>query len=118
MLRLPGVEGKALYTHSWLGLGLNSAFAATSDMIQRMDRAGASNPGGGGSVKALHPGGGGGVKTLNPCVPRGYTTVKGDEGAGDFYKCLDVARLLIVGRHCPHKRCSLEGEYMPQLTGM
>ncbi|PNW80812.1 hypothetical protein CHLRE_07g330600v5 [Chlamydomonas reinhardtii] len=104
-LALPGVT-RPLYTHSFLGYGLNVAWFRGAMLVAD---------------------GGAGEAATDPCLNPGYTSQSsGVTGSGNFSGCVALAEQLLglgVGQGaqgagsngCPHTRCSIGSEYLPSL---
>ncbi|MEW5319058.1 MAG: hypothetical protein WDW38_010234 [Sanguina aurantia] len=93
-LQLPGLH-QPLYTHSFLGYGLDVAWFRTGLAVQQDS------------------------SKTDPCLPTGYTTEAGIVGSGSFDECLALASAILpaAAAPCEHTQCSIAGEFMPPLSG-
>ncbi|KAG1671138.1 hypothetical protein FOA52_005392 [Chlamydomonas sp. UWO 241] len=94
---MPGLSTTPLYAHSFLGLGLDTAYVRASQL-------------------AAAAGGEG-----DPCLPVGFTSSTGVKGTGSFSNCSAIASRLLadeaIATECTFRRCSIGGEFMPALSG-
>ncbi|GIL99459.1 hypothetical protein Vretimale_4620 [Volvox reticuliferus] len=82
-LHLPGVPSR-LFTHSYLGLGMDSALARAAEYtLQRQPRSPAIS---------------------DPCLPTGYISDDGRYGNGSFAQCLAIVQQIM-----PEHNCSFSG---------
>jgi len=77
--QLPGVPAK-IYTHSYLGLGMDSALHKAGDVIKEQQQ--------------------GQAKVLDPCLPVGYVSPDGRHGNSTFSECLKVAKTVVPIEAC------------------
>ncbi|EFJ48169.1 hypothetical protein VOLCADRAFT_91259 [Volvox carteri f. nagariensis] len=110
-LKLPGVD-RPLYTHSFLGYGLQVAWFREAMLVQQ-----------------------GGDNATDPCLHPGYSSYQsGVVGSGSFADCAALAEQLIMvstssatstatagsssssNGGCSYERCSIGGEYLPLLA--
>ncbi|KAJ9508713.1 hypothetical protein QJQ45_028007, partial [Haematococcus lacustris] len=88
LVRLPGVHAR-LFTHSYLGLGMDSALQQAVAEVHRQHQAAAAQEEGREQ------------SVLDPCLPTGYQASDGRLGNASYASCL-----AIVQRVLPHRLCS------------
>lgn len=108
-----GATGRQLYTHSFLGYGLeqvllraerqvNEAAAPQHTTLQKQ------RPEDG--ARRTHP--------THPCLPPGYKAPSGARGGGNFTACRALAAsLLPPAGECRAGRCAIGDVYTPELKG-
>ncbi|KAJ9510615.1 hypothetical protein QJQ45_027504 [Haematococcus lacustris] len=88
LVRLPGVHAR-LFTHSYLGLGMDSALQQAVAEVHRQHQAAAAQEEGREQ------------SVLDPCLPTGYQASDGRLGNASYASCL-----AIVQRVLPHRLCA------------
>ncbi|GFR41027.1 hypothetical protein Agub_g1459, partial [Astrephomene gubernaculifera] len=91
-LHLPGVPSR-LFTHSYLGLGMDSALARAAEYVLQRQRQQQQHLGPG----ERHPR----VSTVaDPCLPVGYVSEDGRHGNASFLQCLEVVNEILPAHNC------------------
>lgn len=108
-----------LYTHSFLGFGMDSAWFRAGLLVQQQQPqpAGATSSSSSSPSSPPSSSSPAAARIVDPCLPAGYTSSAGIKGSGSFDACARVAQQLLPSSNCSYSLCSIGGLYLPKMSG-